>query len=108
MTRKIIAFYYDNAIPHASLATRQKLMEFGWDVLSLPARLPDLETSDFNLLNFLQNSLHEITLNSDDVVNQHLFQLVQIKTDPSMNGHYEAYRSMAKGHQKKKKRNMHH
>jgi len=31
--RKGIVFHHDNARPHTSSATRQKLLERGWDVL---------------------------------------------------------------------------
>lgn len=73
VNRKGVVFH-DNARPHTSLATRQKLLEFGWDVLPHTAYSPDLAPSDFHLFRSLQNSLRGITLNSDEAVNQHLVQ----------------------------------
>ena len=34
--RKGVVFHHDDARPHTSLATRQKLLELGWDVLPHP------------------------------------------------------------------------
>ena len=31
--RKGVVFHHDNARPHTSLVTRQKLLELGWDIL---------------------------------------------------------------------------
>jgi DNA-binding MarR family transcriptional regulator len=39
-------FHNDNARPHVCLATRQKLMQLGGDVLPHPAYLSDLASSD--------------------------------------------------------------
>jgi len=40
--RKGVVFHQDNAQPHVSLITRQKLLELGWDVLPQPPYSPDL------------------------------------------------------------------
>ena len=40
--RKGIMFYHDNARPHTSLATRTKLLEFGWEVMSQLHTAPTL------------------------------------------------------------------
>jgi len=50
-------FYQDNARPHVSLTTRQKLLQFGWNVLPHPPYSSDIAPSDFYLFRSLQNSL---------------------------------------------------
>lgn len=62
--RKGIVFHHDNARPHTSLATRQKLKEFDWEVLPQPPYSPDLAPSDFHLFKFLQNYLSGKNLNT--------------------------------------------
>ncbi|CAK9827264.1 Histone-lysine N-methyltransferase SETMAR [Anthophora retusa] len=74
VNRNGVVFHHDNARPHTSLVTRQKLIELGWDVLPHPPYSPDLAPSDFHLFRALQNSLRGITFNSDEAVNQHLVQ----------------------------------
>jgi histone-lysine N-methyltransferase SETMAR len=46
VNRKGVVFHHDNARPHVSLATRQKLMQLGWDVLPHPPYSSDLAPSD--------------------------------------------------------------
>ena len=40
--RKGIVFHHDSARPHTSLATRTKLLELGWEVMSHPHTAPTL------------------------------------------------------------------
>lgn len=47
--RHRIVLQQDNARPHVSLATRQKLMELDWDLLPHPPYSPDLAPSDYHL-----------------------------------------------------------
>ena len=47
--RKGIVFHHDDARLHTSLATRTKLLEFGWEVMSHPPYSPDLAPSDYHL-----------------------------------------------------------
>lgn len=56
--RKSVVFHHDNAKPHTSLVTHQKLLDLGWDVLSHPSYIPDLAPSDYPLLRSMQNSLN--------------------------------------------------
>ncbi|GFW06318.1 histone-lysine N-methyltransferase SETMAR [Trichonephila clavipes] len=72
--RKGVVFHHDNARPHTSLVTRQKLLELGWDVLSHPPYSPDLAPSDYFLFRSLQNSLNGKNFNNDDDVKSYLIQ----------------------------------
>ena len=55
--RTQIVFQHDNTRQHSSLVTRQKLLEFGWDLLPHPPYSPDLAPSYYHLFRFLQNFL---------------------------------------------------
>ena len=70
INRKDVIFYHDNARPHTSLVTRQKLLELGWDVLPHP----DLAPSDYFLFRSLQNSLNGKNFNNDDDIKSYLHQ----------------------------------
>jgi len=49
VNRKGVVFHHDNARPHTSLTTRNKLLTLGWDVLPHPTYSPDLAPSDYYL-----------------------------------------------------------
>lgn len=74
VNRKGVVLHHDNARPHISLMTRQKILELGWDILPHPPYSPDLAPSDFHLFRSLQNSLRGMKFDSDEAVNQHLVQ----------------------------------
>ena len=57
VNRKCIIFHQDNARPHVSLMTRQKLLQLGWEVLIHPPYSSDIETVYVHLFWSLQNSL---------------------------------------------------
>ena len=64
VNRKRIIFHEDNARPHVSLMTRQKLLQLGWEVLIHPPYSPDIASLDFHLFWSLQNSLNGKNSNS--------------------------------------------
>ncbi|XP_078038121.1 histone-lysine N-methyltransferase SETMAR-like [Augochlora pura] len=41
-----VVFHQDNARPHTSIVSRQKIQELGWDVLMHPPYSPDLAPND--------------------------------------------------------------
>ena len=55
--RRKVRLLHDNAKPHTSKITRQKLEEFGWEVLPHPPYSPDLAPSDYHLFRSLRNHL---------------------------------------------------
>ncbi|GFT84807.1 transport and Golgi organization protein 2 homolog [Trichonephila clavipes] len=57
-------FHHDNASPHTSILTRQKLWELGWEVLMHPPYSPDLAPSDYHLFLAFQNFLSDKKLGS--------------------------------------------
>lgn len=74
VNRKGVIFHQDNARPHTSLVTRQKLMELGWELMLHPPYSPDLAPSDYHLFRSLQNYMNGKTFNDDDAVKSHLVQ----------------------------------
>jgi len=79
INRKGVVFHHDNARPHTSLMTREKLLKLGWDVLPHPPYSPDLAPSDYHLFRSLQNSLNGKTFASDNAIERHLIQFFENK-----------------------------
>lgn len=79
VNRKGIVFHHDNARPHTSLMTRQKLGEFGWEVLMHPAYSPDLAPSDYHLFRSMQNSLNGVRLASREACENFVSQFFNEK-----------------------------
>lgn len=75
-----VVFHHDNARPHTSSMTRQKLTELGWEVLMHPPYSPDLAPSDYYLFRSLQNSLNEVKFPSKMACENHLSQFFAQKT----------------------------
>ncbi|XP_017795708.1 PREDICTED: histone-lysine N-methyltransferase SETMAR-like [Habropoda laboriosa] len=79
INRKGVVFHQDNARPHTSLVTRQKLLQLEWDVLQHPPYSPDLAPSDYYLFRSLQNFLDGKTFTSNEDVKNHLNQFFASK-----------------------------
>ncbi|XP_011154625.2 histone-lysine N-methyltransferase SETMAR-like [Harpegnathos saltator] len=74
-----VVYHADNARPHTSLTTRQKLRELGWEVLMHPPYSPDLTPSDYHLFPSLQNSLNGVKLVSKEACKNHVAQFFDQK-----------------------------
>ena len=79
INRKGVVFHHDNARPHTSLMTRQKLSELGWEVLMYSPYSPDITPSDYHLFRSLQNSLRVTKLASREACENHLIQFFNQK-----------------------------
>ena len=71
-TRKGNIFHQDNARPHTSWVTRQKLLDMGWEVMPHPPYSPDLAPFDYHLFRSLQNHLNGKTFDSNEAVKNEL------------------------------------
>jgi histone-lysine N-methyltransferase SETMAR len=49
VNRKGVVFHQDNARPHVSKMTQQKIKELNWEILDHPPYSPDLAPSDYHL-----------------------------------------------------------
>ncbi|GFT01945.1 histone-lysine N-methyltransferase SETMAR [Trichonephila clavipes] len=74
INRKGVMFHQDNAKPHTSLVTHQKLLQFEWDTMPHPPYSPDLAPSVYYLFQSLQNFLDGKTFTSNEEVKNHLDQ----------------------------------
>ena len=81
VNRKGVIFQHDNATPYTSLATRQKLLRLGWEVMLHPPYSLVLAPSDYYLFRSLQNSLNGKTFNDDGAVKSHLIQFFADKDE---------------------------
>lgn len=81
VNRKGVVFHHDNARPHTSLMTRNKLTELGWEVLMHPPYSPDLAPSDYHLFRSLQNSLGGKKLADRRAAENHLVQFFASKPE---------------------------
>ncbi|GFV73641.1 histone-lysine N-methyltransferase SETMAR [Trichonephila clavipes] len=71
---KGVVFHQDNARPHTSLVTRQKLLQLEWDTIPHPPYSSDLAPSDYYLFRSLQNFLDGKTFTLNEEVKNHLDQ----------------------------------
>ena len=78
-TRKCVIFHQDNARPHTSLVSHEKLLELGWKVMPHPPYSADLAPSDYYLFRSLQNYLNGKTFDSNEAVKNELIQFFASK-----------------------------
>ncbi|GFX56114.1 transposase [Trichonephila clavipes] len=64
VNKRVVVFHQDNARPHTSVVTRQKLWKLDWKVLMRPPYSPDLAPNDYHLLLALQNFQRDKKLGS--------------------------------------------
>ncbi|GFY25227.1 histone-lysine N-methyltransferase SETMAR [Trichonephila clavipes] len=57
--RRVVVIHRNNARPHTSVVTRQKLWELRWEVLMHPPFSVDLVPNDYHLFLALQNFLSD-------------------------------------------------
>jgi [histone H3]-lysine36 N-dimethyltransferase SETMAR len=79
VNRKQMILQHDNARPHTSSVTRQKIAELGWEILPHPAYSPDLAPSDFHLFRSLQNFLNSKKFKNEEDVSQALLAFFDSK-----------------------------
>ena len=79
VNRKGVVFHHDNARPHTSLTTRQKLTELGWEVLMHPPYSPDLAPPEYNFFRSLQNFLHGKKLANKKAAENHVAKFFATK-----------------------------
>ncbi|KAF2344363.1 hypothetical protein FHG87_024879 [Trinorchestia longiramus] len=94
VNRTGVVFHHDNARPHTTLATREKLLQLGWEVFPLPPYSPDLSPSHFHLLRLLQNSLNGKEFDSDKDVKSFLEIFTNKK--PTLNRGLKTYQTDGK------------
>ncbi|GFX12224.1 histone-lysine N-methyltransferase SETMAR [Trichonephila clavipes] len=79
INRKGVVFHQDNARPHTSLVTRQKLLQLEWVTMLHPPYSPDLAPSDYYLFSSLQIFFGGKTVTSNEEVKNHLDQFLASK-----------------------------
>lgn len=74
-------FLHDNARPHIAAASREKLLDLGWEVLVHPPYSPDMAPTDFHLFLALQNVLRDQTFTSDNALIEAVEEFLTAKND---------------------------
>ncbi|GFW86122.1 histone-lysine N-methyltransferase SETMAR [Trichonephila clavipes] len=79
INRNGVLFHQENARPHTSLVTRQKLLQLEWDTMPHPPYSPDLSPLDYYLFRSFTNFLDGKTFTSNEEVKTHLVQFFASK-----------------------------
>ncbi|GFV64644.1 histone-lysine N-methyltransferase SETMAR [Trichonephila clavipes] len=87
--RRGAVFYQDNARPHTSVVTRQKLWELGWEVLMRLPYSPDLAPNYYHLFLALQNFLSDKKLGSREDCENRLLESLVYADKPQTLDHLE-------------------
>jgi len=77
--RRGVTFHHDNVRPHTFLCTREKLLEFSWNVLPYLPYSPDLAPLDYLFRSF-QNSLDGKNFPNPDAIKIYLKRLFAEKS----------------------------
>lgn len=82
VNRKQVLYIQDNATPHKSKRTTQKIQsELGWELLNHPAYSPDLAPSDYHLFRSIEHFLRGRRFNDDGQVEIAVRQFFESKPD---------------------------
>ena len=82
----MMVFHMDNIRPYVAMATKQKLKDFGCEVMQHPPYSPDISPSDFYLFRSLQNNLNLQRFNSTDEIKKVLNEFFEKKPQSFMKG----------------------
>jgi histone-lysine N-methyltransferase SETMAR len=79
VNRKGVFFHRDNARPHVSEMTQQKIKELNWEILEHPPYSPDLASSDYHLFRPLQNHINNKKFERFEEVNDAILAYFESK-----------------------------
>ena len=80
VNRKGPILLHDNAKPHVSKKTLQKLSELGYETLPHPAYSPDLAPTDFHFFKHLDNFLTEKIFRNDEDIKTAFEAFIESRT----------------------------
>jgi histone-lysine N-methyltransferase SETMAR len=79
VNRKGVVFHQDNARPHVSEMTQQKIKELNLEISDHPPYSPDLAPSDYHLFRSLQNHLNNKKFERFEEVNDAIIAYFESK-----------------------------
>ena len=81
LLEKGVIFHRDNARPHCSRMTLQKIRDLGWTTLGHPPYSPDLAPSDYHLFRSLQHYLAGKTFENSEEIHGAISGFFNAKTE---------------------------